>query len=1082
MSKSAIIIGAGPAGLTAAYELLKRTDIIPIILERSGDIGGISKTVNYKGNRMDIGGHRFFSKSDRVMEWWLNILPIEPTVEKQIVVTYQRNSRTVRSEEAFPALPRQEESDKVMLVRKRLSRIYFLRRFFTYPIQLSLDTLRKLGVSRTFGILISYTRSRLFPRKPEKSLEDFFINRFGDNLYRLFFKDYTEKVWGVPCTEISAEWGAQRIKGISIAKAIAHAVKSIAKSDNGQKGIETSDISQKGTETSLIEKFLYPKFGPGQLWEEVARQVQEMGGRILMNQRVMAIRTEGDRVTAIEAVDGGAGEAGGGTGETTVWEGDYFFSTMPVQELIAGMKGAVPGNVREVAAGLQYRDFITVGVLLSRLPNPEDKAGEAGKRILPDTWIYIQEKDVKVGRLQIFNNWSPFMVKDPDTVWVGMEYFCDIKDEFWGQPDPVIQSIAIRELEKMGLARVEDVLDSTVLRVEKTYPAYFGTYDRFGEIREFTDRFANLFLVGRNGMHKYNNSDHSMLTAMVAVDNIVAGVAEKSNVWEINTEQEYHEEKAGAGAAGKNGEVGAGEKPAGVAAGSENVGVAAKDKNAGRTAPSPGAAVALPAFSSYLFKDRSNRWYAWIAAIGIVLQFCVFKHFYPYAGFISGDSYVYLETAYWNFDVNTYPIGYSRFLRAFSVFTTSDMALVAFQYLLIQVSALYCLFTIFYFYKPGKWAKAILFAAILFNPVFLYLSNYVLSDALFLSLSLVWFAQLLWIIHRPTARRIVLHALVLFLAFTVRYNAMYYPLVSALAFALSRQKVWIKLAGTGAGILAIALFMLHTSNVYYSLTGIREFSPFSGWQMANNAMYAYRYVNHKDTVDMPARFRSLDRAVRTYFDTTRDVKKHPEEMLEASTVYMWDPASPLQKYMNDQFRKDSMAWDVKRWATVAPLYADYGSYLIRKYPMTFAAHYLWPNARKYYAPPVEFLETYNMGIDSIDQIARIWFRYNSDKIKSAFHDLKEKSLGFYPVLAGALNVVFLVALLGFIFLDGIRRYPLYRDILLLAAGLWLINFGFSVFASPIALRFQLFPMLVCLSLSVLLIERICAIAFIKPID
>jgi len=530
MGKTAIIIGAGPAGLTAAYELLERTDITPIILEKSGDIGGISKTVNYKGNRIDIGGHRFFSKSDRVMNWWLHFFPLETDREQELKLNYRGQSRNFNTGKPLNGTAVRDH-DKVMLVRRRLSRIYFLRKFFYYPIRLSFDTLWKLGVIRTVQIMISYIRARLFPSKPEKSLQDFFINRFGKKLYHLFFKDYTEKVWGVPCTEISAEWGAQRIKGISIAKAIAHAVRSISHKNNA--GPE--DVSQKDQETSLIGQFLYPKFGPGQLWEEVARQIEARGGRINFHQDVRNIETTGSNVVSLEAMDAT-------TSEVTLWEGDYFFSTMPVQELIGGMNGVVPANVKQVAAGLQYRDFITVGVLLSKLYNPETRTAGNGKSLLPDTWIYIQERDVKIGRLQIFNNWSPYMVKDPNTVWVGMEYFCDKEDAFWQQSDSKIRATAIEELKKMGMARTEDVLDATVLRMEKTYPAYFGTYDRFDEVRQFTDQFDNLYLVGRNGMHKYNNSDHSMLTAMVAVDNICAGVSQKANIWSINTESEYHEE------------------------------------------------------------------------------------------------------------------------------------------------------------------------------------------------------------------------------------------------------------------------------------------------------------------------------------------------------------------------------------------------------------------------------------------------------------------------------------------------------------------------------------------------------------
>jgi protoporphyrinogen oxidase len=521
LEKKAIIIGAGPAGLTAAYELLQRTAVIPLIIEQSGDIGGLSKTVNYKGNRMDIGGHRFFSKSDRVMQWWLNIMPMEVTGASDVTVYYRNQSRKIASDPGkVPANP-----DLVMLLRRRISRIYFLHKFFGYPIQLSLDTLRKLGLSATTGILVSYMNARLFPRKPEKSLEDFFINRFGARLYRLFFKDYTEKVWGVPCTQISAEWGAQRIKGVSVNKAIRHALRSLRKTTEPGAG-QSADVFQKDTETSLIERFLYPKWGPGQLWEEAARLIREKGGQILMRSEVQNIETDGNRIVAVEAINTGSGEI-------SRIEGDYFFSTMSIQQFVAGMGCTIPAAVKEVAAGLQYRDFITVGILLRRLAVSD----------IRDTWIYIQDRDVQVGRLQIFNNWSPSMVSDPDTIWIGMEYFCNKGEAFWDQTDENIKETGMAELEKMNLARREDFLDSTVLRVEKTYPAYFGTYERFDEIREYLNRFPNLFLIGRNGMHKYNNSDHSMLTAMVAVDNIAAGITDKSNIWSINTEQEYHEEK-----------------------------------------------------------------------------------------------------------------------------------------------------------------------------------------------------------------------------------------------------------------------------------------------------------------------------------------------------------------------------------------------------------------------------------------------------------------------------------------------------------------------------------------------------------
>lgn len=1046
MSKKAIIIGAGPAGLTAAYELLKRTAIIPVILEKSGDIGGISKTVNYKGNRMDMGPHRFFSKSDRVMNWWLNIMPLQQSDEKSYTIAYQHKIR-----EIYPAntLEKKDDPDNVMLVIKRLTRIYFLRKFFAYPIQLSLDTLRTLGLLRTIKILFSFLWIRLFPRKPEKSLEDFIINKFGKQLYLLFFKDYTEKVWGVPCHEIPAEWGAQRIKGVSLGKAVSQALKAIR---NKKKG--NADIHQKGTETSLIEQFLYPKYGPGSLWEEVARQVQEMGGKIYLNQEVQRIYCHENKVAAINTINNE-------TGQTGTWEGDYFFSTMPVQELIAGMDGTVPTEVKEVAAGLQYRDFINVGILLKQLSKPGKAKGEYEKLELKDNWIYIQERDVKAGRLMIYNNWGEGMIKDPDTTWIGMEYFCNKTDQFWALPNEVIQQMAIEELKKMELARAEDVLDITVQRMEKTYPAYFGTYHQFDKIRNYVDQFENLFLVGRNGMHKYNNADHSMLTAMVAVDNICEGVTGKANIWAINTEQEYHEEKHEA------------EKPKFEEEHTVAEPVAQPALTIDSTLPSP---LGVGGFKDFLLRNRLNRVFLWIAGIGFILQFVIFKYLYPYPSFIHDDSFEYLASAYYNSAINIYPVGYSKLLRLFSVFTTSDTALVAFQYLCIQCTALYFIFTLFFFYKPGKIVQFILFGFVLLNPISLYLSNYISSDALFLSLSLLWFTTLLWIINQPAKRLIIIHAAILFLAFTVRYNAIYYPLIAIVAFLLSRQRVWIKVTGIAASLLVITGFIMHTSHKYQELTGKRLFTPFSGWQIANNALYAYRYIDSADRKPVPNRFQGLDNMVRTYFDTSRNVATHPMERLIASTAYMWTPASPLQQYMNNQFKRDSTVGKFKRWAMMAPLYADYGAYLIKQYPMQFVQHYLWPNAVNYYTPPIEFLAIYNMGRDTVQQIAQVWFDYKSQKVKTPFADFQIYALDFYPILAGIVNVLFLAGFVCFVILNGLNHSSLLSKTLLLAGSLWMVNFGFSVFAAPVTLRYQVFSMLVFLSFGLMLVDYIAKTA------
>ena len=555
--QQAVIIGAGPAGLTAALELLRRTGIKPIVLEGSQEIGGISRTIRYKGNRMDIGGHRFFSKSDRVMRWWIDLMPPE---DSEAVIQYQGRERVVKVPADAPDHPplrgmgpleidtETEETDAVgeehreqhghtetvvthepadkdlvMLIRPRRSRIYYLRKFFDYPITLTATTLGNLGVVRTIKVGMSYLKSRVTQINPEKSLEDFLINRFGRELYLTFFKSYTEKVWGTPCDQISAEWGAQRIKGLSLTTAVKHFVKKTFQRQPG-------DLQQKKTDTSLIERFMYPKFGPGQLWEHVADLVRQGGGEIHMGWRVDRVHCEGKKVISVDAVN----EAG----ERKTFAGDYFLSTMPMRELIRAMDVPVPENVTEVSEGLQYRDFVTVGLLADRLKVKEPDGG-----LLKDTWIYVQEPDVLLGRLQIFNNWSPYLVADPSKVWIGLEYFCYDTDPLWKMADEDLKQFATAEVAKIGILHAEDVSDGHVVRVPKTYPAYFGTYDRFDELRSFTDSFENLFLVGRNGMHKYNNQDHSMLTAMGVVDGLVAGRVDKAALWGINTEQEYHEEK-----------------------------------------------------------------------------------------------------------------------------------------------------------------------------------------------------------------------------------------------------------------------------------------------------------------------------------------------------------------------------------------------------------------------------------------------------------------------------------------------------------------------------------------------------------
>jgi protoporphyrinogen oxidase len=516
---TAIIIGAGPAGLTAGLELLRHSGITPILLESSRSVGGLSRTVVHNGNRIDIGGHRFFSKSDRVMQWWLDMLPVEAGADDSVRLEYKGQVRDLQpsQETADP-----EAQDRVMLVRPRKSRIYFRRRFFDYPIQLTTATILKMGILRTVRCGFSYLWSALHPRRPELTLEDFLINRFGKQLYLTFYKSYSEKVWGVPCSEISSEWGAQRVKGLSLKSVVMHYLRGIFRPK------DSGSFAQRKSETSLIEKFLYPKLGPGQLWEHAAGLIRQQGGEIHFGVSVDRIHAAGGKIVSVEAV--------AESGERVLYSGDYFLSTMPVRDLVRAMD-AVPAQVSSVSEGLRYRDFIIVGLLVKKLAVAENDGSP-----LKDNWIYIHEPGVKAGRLQIFNNWSPWLVSRPDRVWIGLEYFCNGSDPIWQLSDKAMVALAAEEAARIGIIRAEDVEDTHVERVPKSYPAYTGSYSQFDVIRNFTDSFANLFLVGRNGMHKYNNQDHSMLTAMTAVENIVNGIATKDNIWAINTEMEYQEE------------------------------------------------------------------------------------------------------------------------------------------------------------------------------------------------------------------------------------------------------------------------------------------------------------------------------------------------------------------------------------------------------------------------------------------------------------------------------------------------------------------------------------------------------------
>lgn len=517
--KTALIIGAGPAGLTAAYELLSRTDIHPVIYEMTDKIGGICRTEEYNGNKIDIGGHRFFTKHEAIMDWWLNFLPLQSFPGTPVNISKNRKNCNVSSN-----APNPETTDHVMLIRRRRSRIMFHNKLFDYPVSLGLNVFKGLGIANSVMVLLSYLRARLFPVRNEQTLEDFFINRFGRYLYTIFFKDYTEKLWGVPCHEISSDWGSQRIRGLSIAKAVAHALR---------KQFFPNQRESENMETSLIDQFYYPKFGPGQLWTAVAEEIQAKGGEIFLNHKVTGINHLDGSVSGI-TVENRL------TQQTCYVEGDYFISTMPVKDLIQGFEPPAPPAVLQVAEGLYYRDLIIAGLLFRKLRlNNDTHANE----VIPDCWLYIQDKNTRIGRIQIINNWSPYMVANHDSVWLGAECCCSRDDGIWKMEDTDIIAALVEDMVQLGIVSKEDMIDGVVVRQPNAYPAYTGSYGQLEVVRKYTDSLYNLFLIGRNGMHRYNNMDHSMMTAMKAVDAIVSGKRSKEDIWNVNTEHDYHEVK-----------------------------------------------------------------------------------------------------------------------------------------------------------------------------------------------------------------------------------------------------------------------------------------------------------------------------------------------------------------------------------------------------------------------------------------------------------------------------------------------------------------------------------------------------------
>ncbi|MCD8197181.1 MAG: NAD(P)/FAD-dependent oxidoreductase [Lachnospiraceae bacterium] len=517
--KRILIIGAGPAGLTAAFELLDRApgEYEVTVFEESGEMGGISKTVAWHGNRMDMGGHRFFSKVPEVNEWWNRMLPLQGAPSRDDTML----ERTIPLAQDGPD---PEREDRVMLHRNRVSRILFDSKFFDYPIHLTPELFINMGLLNTIEVGFSYLAT-IFHKREEKSLEDFYINRFGKKLYSMFFENYTENLWGRHPSQIDPSWGAQRVKGLSIVAILKDVFGKILP---GKKN--------RHVETSLIESFSYPKLGPGELWDVTAAEVEKRGGVILRHARVVGVsKDEKNRLTGVTYEQ---------DGERRVMEGDIVISSMPIKDLVAGMND-VPEEPARIAAGLPYRDYMTLGVLVPRLKLKNKTRIKTVGGIVPDNWVYVHDRTVTMGRFQIYNNWSPYMVKDLEhTVWVGLEYFCNEGDDFWNMTEEEFAKLGVSEMVKLGMIdSVDEVLDTHAEWVKKAYPAYFDTYEEMDKLEAYLSSIENLYCVGRNGQHRYNNIDHSMVTSFETVNNILSGRADKSNIWSVNTEKEYHESK-----------------------------------------------------------------------------------------------------------------------------------------------------------------------------------------------------------------------------------------------------------------------------------------------------------------------------------------------------------------------------------------------------------------------------------------------------------------------------------------------------------------------------------------------------------
>ncbi|MBQ2644944.1 NAD(P)/FAD-dependent oxidoreductase [bacterium] len=515
MKKTIIIIGAGPAGLTAAYELLNNSkEYNVIILEESNYIGGLSRTVVHNDNYMDIGGHRFFSKNKKVIEWWEKFLPKQG---KPSCDDIELNRIFDNSKGSNP-----EKDNLVMLIRRRLSRIYYNKKFFDYPIKINMKNIKKLGIQNFILIFLSYIKTKIF-KLPENCLENFYINNFGKKLYSIFFEGYTEKLWGIKPKHISADWGIQRTKKLSINEIIKNNIKKLI------------PFIKADSHISLIEEFYYPKYGAGQLWETVASEIEKMGGKIFLNCKVTKLHLEKEIINKVTYCNNLI--------EHSI-NADIIISSMPLKDLIIAIKNT-PLKINQIAQNLPYRDFVIVGVLVKKLKLKNETNIKTINNIIPDCWFYIQDKDIKLGRIQIFNNWSPYIVKDyKNTIWLGLEYFCNEHDEFWEMNENEWVNYAISELIKIGILSDKNILDFHVEKVQKAYPGYWGSYKNINELVLYLNSFENLYCIGRNGQHKYNNLDHSMCTAFETVNNILYNVKNKNNIWNVNVEKEYQEIKS----------------------------------------------------------------------------------------------------------------------------------------------------------------------------------------------------------------------------------------------------------------------------------------------------------------------------------------------------------------------------------------------------------------------------------------------------------------------------------------------------------------------------------------------------------